>query len=270
MLVYFRILFCGLALSGLAACAGSAPSDSALDAASRANISISDVVVDVSKVGAKTKGRAVPASSVKGFLELESAAKLVGHGRGKTPVKAVLNIESVSIITAGQSLIVGGESVMSGTVSLIDVKSGETVLAPQKLSAGGGGWTGGGLVAVATRDDAATEARQMSGEFVSRARILTLGNNTPSPSSPRRPIATPVAAPVAAAPKPSQTAPARRQLTEAQLQAEIALAQRKAEAEVLSKYGDIPCWQQMCERDVDQAKREAEARVRQNTATVTN
>ena len=111
------------------------------------------------------------------------------------------------------------------------------------------------MLAVATRDDAATEARQMSGEFVSRARVLTLGNDTPAPANPRRPIAIAPDKLVADAPKTAQTVPARRQLTEAQLQAEIALAQRKAEAEVLSKYGDIPCWQQMCERDVDQAKR---------------
>jgi len=103
-------------------------------------------------------------------------AQLKGQGRGNRKVRAILSVNSVNIITAGQSIVVGGESVMTGTVALVDARTGQTILSPTRLSSGGGGWVAGGLIAVAIRDDAATELRQMSNEFVARARILTVGD----------------------------------------------------------------------------------------------
>ncbi len=176
MLLTRRIFLLCFAAFGLAACAGPAPTTSALDAASRDNIVIADVAVDVAKMGAQTQGRPVPSSSVKSLLEREAASQLRGQGKGNRKVRAVLAIDNVNIITAGQSILVGGESTMSGTVSLVDPRSGQTLLAPTKVTSGGGGWVAGGLIAAATRDDAATELRQMSNEFVARARILTVGD----------------------------------------------------------------------------------------------
>lgn len=207
---FFWVILLAVAVS---ACSGAAPTGSALDPASRANIVISDVRVDTSKMGANTAGRQVPTTTVQSMVQREADVQLRGQGPGPRQARAILAQESVNIITAGQSILVGGESVMRGTVALQDVNTGETILALKESSSGGGGWTGGGLVAVATRDDAGTELRQMSNEFAARSRILLLGN----PVGAVAPAAAPAAASTTTQPEVQATRDVEPvQLTEAE------------------------------------------------------
>ncbi len=163
------------AMAALSACAGPPPKTAALDAASRDKLQITQVTVDVSKIGAKTQGRPVAAADVKSHVTQSANAMLRNHGSGPRQARAELTVDSANVITAGQSMLIGGESIMSGTVALVDVKTGAQIMPATEITSGGGGWAGGGLIAVATRDDATTEVRQMSQEFVSRARILVFG-----------------------------------------------------------------------------------------------
>ena len=158
----------------LAACAGAGPTESVLDETSRSAVVIQSVTVDGSALGATTDGQQVPASTAVRILEAE-ATRLVGQGSGATPTVVAIKLESVNLISAAQSILIGGESVMKGTVSLLNASTGQVIIPPQEIDAGGGGWVLGGILGAATRDDPATELRQMSAEFVDRAQVLILG-----------------------------------------------------------------------------------------------
>jgi hypothetical protein len=158
----------------LAACAGPGPSESVLDVTSRNAVVIQSVTVDSSALGATTDGQQVPISTVVRILE-EEATRLVGQGSGATPTVVAINLESVNLISVAQSIFIGGESVMKGTVSLLNARTGEVIVPPQEIDSGGGGWVLGGIVGAATRDDPATELRQMAEEFVDRTQVLILG-----------------------------------------------------------------------------------------------
>ncbi|PXW66425.1 hypothetical protein C7964_10967 [Loktanella sp. PT4BL] len=168
-----RSFLLGLGLL-LAGCAGAGPTESMLDEASRNSVVIQSVSVDGSALGATTEGQQVPSSTAVRILE-EEAARLVGQGAGATPTVVVIKLESVNLISAAQSILIGGESVMKGTVSLVNARNGQVIIPPQEIDAGGGGWVLGGIVGAATRDDPATELRQMSAEFVDRTQVLILG-----------------------------------------------------------------------------------------------
>ncbi len=159
----------------LSACAGSAPTKAVLPAETIAQISIVDTSVDVSAIGAQTEGRAVPAARVEAALKAEAGQLRFAGGPSNT--RAVVKIASVNVLSAGQAVLLGGESVMSGTVALVDARTGATIVAPQKISAGGGGYVLGGVIGAASLEDRDVEVAQMAKEFMRRARIALVGSN---------------------------------------------------------------------------------------------
>lgn len=248
------------AVALLGACAGPAPKQSAIDSVTRANLRITDVTVDVSGMGTKTQGRAVSSATVQRTVGESGRIMFVGHGKGSRNARAVLAVDNVNIITAGQSIMIGGESTMSGTVSLVDARTGERILPPTKVTSGGGGWAAGGLIAVATRDDANTEVRQLSQEFVARSRILVFGKQIdPVISGAGTPKVRSKAAGGAATSRNDE------ELDNLVLEARIEKAQMQAEHEARSKFHSS-CSSQRCERAVTSARKEAEKRVRREAA----
>lgn len=170
----WKALFVLTMVGMLAACAGPGPGKSALSPQARSNIAIRSVTVDVSAIGQSTDGRQVGAATVKRVLE-DKAASLVGLGIGSIPTRVEIKLESVNVITAGQIIMIGGESVMAGKVTLVDARDGSIIIPATRIDAGGGGWVLGGLIAAATKDDADKELQDMSTEFVSRTKKLILG-----------------------------------------------------------------------------------------------
>ena len=158
----------------LSACASSGPTGSVLSPESQGSVVIQSVSVDSGAMGETTDGQQVPTSSVVRLLE-EEAQRLVGRGEGSTPTRLMIELESVNLISAAQSAMIGGESIMKGTVSLVDARNGRVIIPPQSIDSGGGGWVMGGLIGAATRDDPATELRQLSREFIDRAGVLVFG-----------------------------------------------------------------------------------------------
>ena len=175
MNVIRRSVLMGVAALGLAACAGPAPTGSVLEETSRANLKIVGTDVSVDKIGLSTKGRPVPADRVAVLVTAFAQQGLVGQGAGAREVNAVIDLESVNVITAGQSILIGGESVMAGKLSLVDARTGDELMPPTDVRAGGGGWVRGGFVAVAARDEAETEVSQMAQRFVERSKTLVFG-----------------------------------------------------------------------------------------------
>ncbi|MEL6119044.1 MAG: hypothetical protein AAFR49_05120 [Pseudomonadota bacterium] len=175
MNVIRRSILVGVAALGLAGCAGPAPTGSVLEETSRANLKIVGTDVSVDKIGLSTKGRPVPADRVDQLVTAFAQQGLVGQGAGAREVNAVIDLESVNVITAGQSILIGGESVMAGKLSLVDARTGDELMPPTDVRAGGGGWVLGGFVAVAARDEAETEVSQMAQRFVERSKTLVFG-----------------------------------------------------------------------------------------------
>lgn len=255
-----RIFLALIAAGSLAACAGPAPTESVLNVATRSNLQISQVTVDVSEMGARSKGRAVPAGAVKAMVSDAGNALLRGQGNGPRKARAELVVEDVNIITAGQSMLIGGESTMSGRLKLVDAKTGQPILESSTITSGGGGWVGGGLVAVATRDDPTTEMRQMSIEFASRARVLVFGQNGTQIAS-----ATGTAAKPLRAAKPDGAVRSESD----DLEARVREARREAKLEARRRHSG-PCISVRCENDIQQSAKEAEERVRREAALASN
>lgn len=160
-------------LGVVSACAGPAPRRAALEADLLQRIKITGVNVDVSSLSSIRGGRRpVTAQDVKAAVEKEAKPRLVGLGGGTQQATAVIRLTSVDLMTAAQAYLIGGESVVRGTVSVVDNGSGQTLMAPENVSSGGGGWVLGGVMGVLTMDDTDVEIQQLSAEFANRAATL--------------------------------------------------------------------------------------------------
>lgn len=171
---YLTLVFTAALLS---ACAASAPTTGALAPSEVSAISVANdaAEIDISALGATTSGREAPSSLVADALEKnKTALELLSPGKAAKPI---IRITDVSLITTGQTILIGGESIMKGTVSLLNAETGAVIVEPVAIEAGAGGYVLGGLVGVATRDSDQAEIDKMAAEFMQRARIALYGPN---------------------------------------------------------------------------------------------
>jgi len=159
----------------VAACAGPAPKGSSLEPDVSKNIRIASVKVDTTTLEGETEGRPVSASTVQSILQSTANETLVGAGGGARSADIEIALSSVKIISGGQAVMLGGESIMKGQFRLRDAVTGEVLIPATKIESGGGGWVLGGLIAAATLDDPRTELRDMSQEFSDRIMIAVFG-----------------------------------------------------------------------------------------------
>ncbi|MDP0929265.1 hypothetical protein Q0601_18940 [Paracoccus onubensis] len=171
----FKLVAVSAVAATLAACAGPAPKKPVLSAQQAQQISVREAQIDVSAIGAATSGRKVPASTVRD--ELRKASGVLLWSDGPRDAVAVVKIDSVNIIGVGQTVLIGGESTMRGSVSLVDAKTQDVIVPPQEISSGGGGYTPGGLIGAATLEDKNVETTQLATEFMRRARLAIYNPN---------------------------------------------------------------------------------------------
>ncbi|KGJ05887.1 hypothetical protein SAMN04487972_13819 [Paracoccus halophilus] len=162
--------------AALAGCAGSAPDKAALTAEQTQLYTAQRADIDVSAVAEGSRGRKVSAEEIKAALE--SRSNLVKWRGGRTEAVVSIKVTSVNILSAGQSMMLGGESVMLGTVALLDARSGEPIVAPIEISSGGGGYYAGGIIGVMSLEDKNTELEQLAQQFMTRARLALTGPTT--------------------------------------------------------------------------------------------
>ncbi len=160
----------GAVLSG---CAGTAPETAALTTEQAQNFTVQRTEIDVSAIPEGSDGRKVSNSAIKAALEAD--AKYVTWRAGKTQAIVSIKVTSVNILSAGQSFLVGGESMMRGTVALLDARSGKEIVAPIDITSGGGGYKPGGLIGVMSMEDPETELKQLAQQFMTRARLALTG-----------------------------------------------------------------------------------------------
>ena len=174
---FARIAAACLAAALLSACAASAPTTGALVASQIADLSVaSDAAeIDISALGPVTGGREAPSRLVAEALDRNRGSlELLSDGRPATPI---VTITGVNLITTAQTLLIGGESVMSGTVALVDQETGAVIVQPVEIESGAGGYVLGGVIGAATRDGDDEEIENMAREFMRRARIALYGPN---------------------------------------------------------------------------------------------
>ena len=74
----------------------------------------------------------------------------LGSNAGERPVEVKLLIESVALVSPGQSVLVGGVSTIRGRMWIVDPKSGAVMMKPTAVSGTAkGGWAPGGLLGAA-------------------------------------------------------------------------------------------------------------------------
>ncbi|MCV2867882.1 hypothetical protein OEW28_04515 [Defluviimonas sp. WL0002] len=156
-------------------CAGPAPQGAAIDEAVQRSIKITQVSVDVSMIGPASKGRPLSTAQIETAVRKAANDVLIGAGQGDRSARVHIELEAVNIISAGQAFMLGGESVLQARVMIRDLRSGTVLLPPTQVSAGGGGWVPGGLIAVATLEEPEVELRELSQELASRIWTLIEG-----------------------------------------------------------------------------------------------
>ncbi|MEM8793915.1 MAG: hypothetical protein AAGE80_20060 [Pseudomonadota bacterium] len=162
-------------VAALAACA-SGPPPAALSPEQAAEISIVETSVDLSSVGPTTSGREVGIDVVERAFDERQDFLLSGDG-GRD-ARAELVVQNVNIITAGQSLFLGGESIMIGTVSLVDVADGAQIVAPVRIESGGGGYVLGGVIGALTLEDGDKEVQILTDRFLANAQAALVGSGS--------------------------------------------------------------------------------------------
>lgn len=174
-MTFFRALIALSFAALLSACAGSAPTTGVLAADQLETISVSAdaTKIDISALGLVTGGREARSQYVAEALERrKSGLELLRPGRPATPI---ITITSVNLITTAQTMLIGGESIMRGTVALEDAETGAVIVPPVEIEAGGGGYVLGGIIGAVTRDGDQEEISKMSAEFIKRARVALYG-----------------------------------------------------------------------------------------------
>ncbi|MEM7238849.1 MAG: hypothetical protein AAF501_13650 [Pseudomonadota bacterium] len=156
----------------LGACADLAPKGPALSPELARSITVEEVEVEVLVVDV-TSGREIPAAEVQRVLEASTDSLLLSFGARKSVME--LRVTEVNILSVGQALFLGGQSVMSRDVALIDRETGNFIVQPITIDSRGGGWAPGGLIGVATMDDRDVELQQLANRFVAQARSAVFG-----------------------------------------------------------------------------------------------
>jgi hypothetical protein len=159
------------ALTLLAAC--SAPT--LVDESVSANWWVRDVFVDTSELsGVSGRSLAVASDQVGSDVDRALRQQLRGLSRAQ-PVNVEVKIESVRLVSPGQSLLVGGLSTISGTVRVIDARSGEVLLPTSKISGSAQGYAPGGIIGALSRPSPEKDYQNTVAGFAVNTRKLLFG-----------------------------------------------------------------------------------------------
>ncbi|MDX8350556.1 hypothetical protein SLH49_21410 [Cognatiyoonia sp. IB215446] len=154
---------------------------------------VQDVVVDTNGFAGVT-GRAinVPATQVRADITRALSSRLRGRGNpGGTPVVVTVNVDRVSLVSPGQSLLVGGISTATGTVSIVELASQTSLLAPTQVVGTGDGYAPGGVIGAASRGSPQSDYTQTITRFAETVATELFGPAAASGSSASPAVASP-------------------------------------------------------------------------------
>tara|TARA_R110002126_G_C10222381_1_gene479169 strand:+ start:91 stop:621 length:531 start_codon:yes stop_codon:yes gene_type:complete len=140
-----------LALSAavaLAACA-----EPLVDAQVAGQLNVVSVSVDVSGIqGVKGRMIEIAPERVERDIRATLASQLRQGSVGSRDVKADLVVQRFRLVSPGESLMVGGTSIISGLMTVTDAKTGEVIVPPTTVvGTAKNGWQPGGLLGAMTK-----------------------------------------------------------------------------------------------------------------------
>ena len=143
------------------------------------SIWVQDIAVDVSNFRGVT-GRNITRSpsQVKADIEAALGRSVLGRGApGGTPVRLSADIEAVRLASPGQAFLVGGVSVVSSKVSIMDIETGTLVESDVRLASGGQGYALGGAIGAASRGAPEADYANVIALYGQDVARSLLGNN---------------------------------------------------------------------------------------------
>ena len=139
---------------------------------------VQQVMVDTSQLE-RVSGRSINISTAQVQADIQRALerRLLGRGMpGGTPARVSVDVASVSLVSPGQSLLIGGVSQVTGSVTVADLSSGSTLVPETRVSGTGEGWAPGGVVGAVSRGTADADYAQTVAGFANTVATRLLGN----------------------------------------------------------------------------------------------
>jgi|GEM_PF-5278507 len=126
--------------------------------------------------GVSGRSISVPNNQVQSDISRALAARMQGRGMpGGNPVRVDVDVDRVSLVSPGQSLLIGGVSSVSATVSVVDLSTGGVLLPETKMTSSSDGWAPGGIVGAASRGSAQEDYRKTVASFANTVAQRLLG-----------------------------------------------------------------------------------------------
>ena len=141
------------------------------------SIAVQNVTVDTTNF-AGVSGRALSISNAQVRSDIERAlvGRMQGRGAiGGKPVSVNVAVDRVALVSPGQSLLLGGVSGVSASVSITELATGAVVLAPTAISASGQGYAPGGILGVASRGTPESDYARTIASFADNVATKILG-----------------------------------------------------------------------------------------------
>ncbi|WP_316015953.1 hypothetical protein [Roseobacter sp. HKCCA0434] len=167
-------LILAASLAGCAAPNLSSAEDAGLTREERLTYGFSGARVHTENAAHSLIGRDVTAEELSAALERAADEYMVWTG-GDRPAIVSIDIEAVNIISAGQTMLVGGVSALQGTVSMTDAETGVQIGDAVTIITRGDGYAPGGLLGVVTMRETPLEVDALAEQFVRQARRVLLG-----------------------------------------------------------------------------------------------
>jgi len=125
-----------------------------------ANLQVRSVTVDISQFENGVAGRniAIPSAQVKADLEAALRRTLGASSQGNADVVVVLT--KMWLVSPGQSIMLGGNSSITGIVSVASVHNGQPILAPTEVVGISNKRTVGGIIGALSRSSAEEDYRE--------------------------------------------------------------------------------------------------------------
>ncbi len=156
-------------------------------------ISVQDVAVSTTNFGG-VSGRSisVPTTQVRSDIERALSARLRGRGApGGSAVSVNVDVTRVALVSPGQSLLVGGVSSITATVSVVELATGAVLLAPTSVTGTSEGYAPGGILGATSRGTPEADYAQTVASFAENVTQRILGNSVSAATNKAASTATP-------------------------------------------------------------------------------
>ncbi len=177
----FKVAITILAAVMLSACA-----EPILDEQTASQVVVQQVNVSTANFSRVT-GRSInkPAAQVQADLSNALNSRLQGAGApGGSPVAVNVSVESVALVSPGQSLLVGGTSSVTATVSVVELSTQRELAPATRVTSSGEGYAPGGVIGASTRGTPEADYAQTVQSFASVLTTRIFGRYVPVQQGP--------------------------------------------------------------------------------------